>query len=275
MLMKKLLLLSLLIFATLTEARIYNGVAIVVNGEPITVAEISAVRKQLGVSRKDAEDMLIRNRLQKSAMKSIKVSEDEVDKRVELIAKQNNISLKKMQKVLKHQGQNWNKFRDQIKISIQKQKFFKTKIAKTIQRPSDDELQIFYRNHRDLFQMPSSVKVIEYSASTAGRIQALLHNRTKVAGVKKRKITFKGADVTPQLLTMISQTKVGEFTPAFNNGSAYITYKVLHKGKGTTKPFKDVKNAVLSAWGKEQQGTAIDAYFKKMRSGADIEVIRK
>jgi hypothetical protein len=273
--MKKLLLLSLLVFTTLIEAKIYNGVAIVVNGEPITVAEISAVQKQLGVSKRDAKDMLIQNRLQKSAMKNISVSEDEIDKRVDLIAKQNNLSLKKMQSVVKQQGQSWNKFRDQIKISIQKQKFFRTKIAKTIQTPSDDELKIFYHNHSELFKAPSSVKVIEYSASTAGKIQSLLQNPSNSSGVKKRNITFTGANVTPQLLTMVSQTDVGQFTPAFNNGSAYIAYKVLSKGKGKMKPFDDVKNSVIIAWKKEQQSEAIDAYFKKMKSGANIEVIRK
>jgi len=273
--MKKILLLSLLIFATLIEAKIYNGVAIVVNGEPITVAEISAVQRQLGVSKKDAKDMLIQNRLQKSAMKDIVVSEDEIDKRIDLIAKQNNLSLKKMQAALKQEGQSWNKFRDQIKLSIQKQKFFRTKIARTIQNPSDDELKIFYRNHSDLFQVPSSVKVTEYSASTAGKIQSLLRNPSNLSGVKKRNITFKGSDVTPQLLTMISQTEVGHFTPAFNNGNSYITYKVLSKGKGVSRPFKDVKNSVIMAWKKEQQGEAIDAYFKKMKSSANIEIIRK
>jgi len=273
--MKKLLLLSLLIFATLIEARIYNGVAIVVNGEPITVAEISAVQKQLGVSKKDAKDMLIQNRLKKSAMKGIVVSEDEIDKRIELVAKQNNLSLKKMQATVKQQGQSWNKFRDQIKLSIQKQKFFRTKIAKTIQTPSDDELKIFYRNHSELFQIPSSVRVTEYSASTAGKIQALLKNPSNTSGVKKRNITFKGANVTPQLLTMISQTEMGRFTPAFNNGNAYITYKVLSKGRGIRKPFKDANNSVIMAWKREQQSEAVDAYFKKMRSGANIEVIRR
>ena len=275
MLMKKLLLLSLLVFTTLIEAKIYNGVAIVVNGEPITVAEISAVQKQLGVSKKDAKDMLIQNRLQKSAMKNISVSEDEIDKRIELIAKQNNLTLKKMQAAVKQQGQSWNKFRDQIKISIQKQKFFRTKIAKTIQAPSDDELKIFYRNHSDLFEAPSSVRVTEYSASTASRIQAFLQSHSKSSSIKKHNITFKGSDVTPQLLTMISQTAVGGFTPVFNNGSAYITYKVLSKGKGKMRSFDDVKNSVIMAWKKEQQTEAIDAYFKKMKSGASIEVIRK
>lgn len=265
----------MLLCVTIAQAKLYNGVAIVVNGEPITLAEIRAVQKQLGVSRQDAKDMLIQNRLQKSAMKDITVSEDEIDKRVELIAKRNNLSLKKMQIEVKKQGESWNKFRDQIKIAIQKQKFFRTKVSPTISRPSDDELHIFYKNHPELFSVPSNIKVTEYSASSAGKIQAFLSNPSKMNAIKKRNVTFKGGDVTPQLLAMISQTNVGEFTPAFNNGSAYVTYRVKSKGKGTLKPFDDVKNSVIMAWKKEQQGDAVDSYFKKMKSEATIETLRK
>ena len=273
--MKKLLILSLFMLATLAQAKVYNAIAIVVNGEPITTVEISAVQKQLRVSKKEAQEMLIDNRLQKAAMKGIKVSDDEIDKRIELVAKQNSITVKKMQGILKKQGQSWNKFRDQMKTGIQKQKFFRTKIAKNIPVPSDDELKIFYKNHPELFSMPSSITVMEYSASSAGKIQALLANPAKQKGVKRKKKTFKGADITPQLLAMISQTPIGSFTPAFNNGNAFVTYKVLSKGKGKLKPFEDVKNNVIMAWKKEQQGDAVKEYFEKIKSNASIEYIRR
>ncbi len=273
--MKKLFILTFFVLATLVQAKVYNAIAIVVNGEPITTVEISAVQKQLRVSKKEAQEMLIENRLQKAAMKDIKVSEDEIDKRIELIAKQNSITVKKMQGILKKQGQSWNKFRDQMKTGIQKQKFFRTKIAKNIPVPSDDELKIFYRNHPELFSMPSSITVMEYSASSAGKIQALLANPAKRKGVKRKKKTFKGADITPQLLAMISETPIGSFTPAFNNGNAFVTYKVLSKGKGKLKPFEDVKNNVIMAWKKEQQGDAVKDYFEKIKSNASIEYIRR
>ncbi len=275
MLMKKILFLFFVLLATLAQAKVYNAIAIVVDGEPITTVEISAVQKQLRVSKKEAQHMLIENRLQKAAMKDISVSEDEIDKRIEQIAKQNSITVKKMQGVLKQQGQSWNKFRDQMKTGIQKQKFFRTKIAKNIPEPSDDELKIFYRNHPELFSMPSSIAVIEFSASSAGKIQALLENPANQKGIKRKKTTFKGADITPQLLAMISETPIGSFTPAFNNGNAFVTYKVLSKGKGTLKPFEDVKNNVTMAWKKEQQGDAIKDYFEKMKSNATIEYIRR
>ena len=266
--------LFIFLFATYSQAKVLNAIAIVVNGEPITTVEIAAVQKQLHVSKKEAQNMLIESRLQKSAMKGISVSEDEIDQRIKLIAQQNNISIKKMQGILKKQGQSWNRFRDQIKTTIQKQKFFRSKIAPTIPSPTDDQLKIFYRNHPEFFSVPSSVTVMEYSASTPARIQALLHDPANAKGVKHKKVTFRGSDVTPQLLTMISQTPIGKFTPAFNNGNAYVTYRVLSKGKGKAKPFEEVKNNVLMAWKKEQQDDAIKRYFKRMRSGASIEILR-
>ena len=274
MLMKKLLIFTLFMLTTLAQGKMINAIAIVVDGEPITTVEISAVQKQLRVSKKEAQNMLIENRLQKAAMKNISVSEDEIDKRIEMVAKQNSITVKKMQSVIKQQGQSWNTFRDQMKTTIQKQKFFRTKIVKNIPEPSDDELKIFYRNHPELFSMPSSITVTEYSAATAGKIQNLLKNPANRKGIKRKKVTFKGADVTPQLLAMISQTEVGSFTPAFNNGNAFVTYKVLNKGKGKLKPFDDVKNSVVMAWKKEQQGDAIKDYFEKMKTNATIEYIR-
>ena len=272
--MKKLFILAFFILATLTQAKVYNAIAIVVDGEPITTAEISAVQKQLRVSKKEAQNMLIENRLQKAAMKNISVSEDEIDQRITQIAQQNNMTVKKMQGVLKQQKQSWNSFRDQMKISIQKQKFFRSEISKTITAPSEDELKIFYRNHPELFSMPSSITVMEYSAASAGKIQNMLQNPNNRQGIKRKKVTFSGSDVTPQLLAMISQTEIGSFTPAFNNGSAYVTYKVLGKGEGAQKPFDQARNNVTAAWKKEQQSEAIKEYFKKMRSNATIEVLR-
>ena len=273
--MKKLLLISILLFGTLLQARIVNAIAIVVDGEPITTAEIRAVQKQLNVSKKEAENMLIDNRLQKAAMKDITVSEDEVDKGIERIAQQNGMSVKKMQGILKKQGQSWNKFRDQVKGGIKKQKFFRSNIAPTIAEPTTDELKIFYKHHQELFSQPSSITVMEYSASTPDKIQKMLRNPGNQKGISHTKRTLTGSDITPQLLAMLSHTAVGKFTPAFNNGNKYITYKILNRGKGTAKPFDKIKKDVIIAWKRDQQGNAVKRYFEKRKKSATIEYLRR
>jgi hypothetical protein len=272
--MKKLLLSALFICVTVMEARMTNGIAMVVEGEPITIAEIKAVQTQLGVSKSEAKDMLILNRLQKAAMKDIVISEDEIDTRVTLIAKQNNLSLKAMQEEIKKQGLTWRKFREQIQTSLQKQKFFRSKIARTIPEPSDDELKIFYKNNITKFKMPSSITAIEYSASSSKAIQAFLKNPSQRNGIKSRTVVYKGADLTPQLMSMFAGVRLGSFTPAVNNGSAYVSFKITDQGNAVSKPFADVKNSVMSAWRSEQQAEAIKGYFEKMKRSAAIEIIR-
>jgi len=272
--MKKLLLSALFICVTVMEARMTNGIAMVVEGEPITIAEIKAVQTQLGVSKSEAKDMLILNRLQKAAMRDIVISEDEIDTRVALIAKQNNLSLKAMQEEIKKQGLTWRKFREQIQTSLQKQKFFRSKIARTIPEPSDDELKIFYKKNITKFKMPSSITAIEYSASSSKAIQAFLKNPSQRNGIKSRTVVYKGADLTPQLMSMFAGVRLGSFTPAVNNGSAYVSFKITDQGNAVSKPFADVKKSVMSAWRSEQQAEAIKGYFEKMKRSAAIEIIR-
>jgi len=272
--MKKLLLGALFICATVMEARMANGIAMVVEGEPVTIAEIKAVQTQLGVSKSEAKDMLILNRLQKAAMTNVTVTEDEIDTRITLIAKQNNLSLKAMQAEIKKQGLPWRKFREQIKTSLKKQKFFRSKIAKTIPQPSEDELKIFYKNNMSKFKMPSSITAIEYSASTSKAIQAFLKNPSNKKGIKSRKVVYKGADLTPQLMSMFAGVRIGSYTPAVNNGNAYVSFKVKSQGKRVAKPYAQVKNSVMSAWKSQQQAEAIKGYFEKMKRSASIEIIR-
>lgn len=272
--MNKLLFLSLCLFLGAAEAKMVNAIAIVVEGEPITTAEISAVQTQMHISKEEAKTMLIDNRLQKAAMKDIAVTEDEVDERVALIAKQNNMSTEKLQGAVKQQGLTWSKFRDQIKTALKKQKFFKTKIANTIMAPSDDELRLFYENHPELFSMPSSISMTEYSSSSPTAIQAFLQNPAQSKGVKSRTVTVKGSELTPQLHAMIAQTQVGGFTPPFNNGNTYVTFLVKAKGASALKPFDQVKESVTVEWKKDQQDDAIKDYFEKMKSKASIEIIR-
>lgn len=272
-LMKKILLV-LFVLMTISYAKMFNGIAIVVEGEPITTAEVKAVQTQMGVSRSEAKNLLIENRLQRAAMKDIVISEDEIDQRISKIAKQNNLSTKRLQEEIKKQGLTWNKFRDQISTSLKKQKFFRSKIAKTIPIPSRDELKIFYKNNASQFKMPISISATEYSASSSKKLESFLKNRANKKGITQKSVHYKGATLTPQLSAMFVGIRKGYFTPIFNNGSSFVTFRLKQRGKKVLKPFEEVENSVTVAWKNQQQSYAIKAYFEKMKSSANIEIIR-
>jgi len=272
--MKKLILLGFIMLLTLTHAKMIDAIALIVEGEAITTAEIRAVKQQLGVSKEKAVDLLIQDRLQKAAMKNITISEDAVDGKVAQIAAQNNVSIPEMQKILKERGTTWTRYRSSIKESMKKEKFYKEKVVATISTPSDDELAIFYRNHKEEFTIPSSISMIEYSATSEKAIKEFLQTK-KGKGIKSRSVKKSTKDLNPALLGTILQTQDGSFTRPFNAGDRYISYKVLSKQGKVNMPFETSKGAVAARWKQQQQGKALKDYFEKMKTNADIQVIRK
>ena len=93
--MKKLILLGFITLFSFAEAKMVDGIAIIVEGEPITTAEIRAIQTQLSVPKQKACDMLIQDRLQNSAMKNISVDESVIDSKISTIAAQNNLTVPK------------------------------------------------------------------------------------------------------------------------------------------------------------------------------------
>ncbi len=272
--MKKLILLGFITLLTLTHAKVVNAIALIVNGETVTTAEIRAVQQQLEVSKDKAIDLLIQDRLQKAAMKNIVVSEDTIDEKISQIAAQNNVSIPKMQKILKQQGMAWSKYRSSIKESLKKEKFYKENVVATITSPSEDELKIFYRNHKEDFTIPATINMIEYSAPSEATMKKFLQTK-KQKGVKSRSVKKSTKGLNPALLGPILQTHEGSFTRPFNAGDKYISYKILSKQGQRDMPFEAAKGAVAAKWKQQQQGKALKDYFEKMKTEADIQVIRK
>ena len=175
--MKKLILLGCMALFTFAQAKMVDGIAMVVNGEAVTTSEIRAVQQQMNLSKQQAIDLLVQDRLQKSAMKKIRIPQSAVDTKIAQIAAQNNMTVPKMQKLLKQQGTSWSKYRKSIAESLKKQKFFKEKVSATMVKPSEDELKIFYEHHKKEFIIPTSISMIEYSSTSEQTLKNfLLHS---------------------------------------------------------------------------------------------------
>jgi len=272
--MKKLFLLSLIsLLSIFAQAKMVDGLACIVEGKCITTAEVHAVQVQMGVSKKEAMDLLIQDRLQKVAMSDIIIDEKTIDKKISDIAQQNNISVKKMQSILKQQGTPWTKYRESIRNALKKEKFYQEKIAANIPTPTDDELRIFYRNHKKSFTIPSSVSLIEYSGSTEAKMKKFLQTKN-TKGIKSHTITKKTKDLNPTLLGTILNTQNDSYTRPFNAGDRYIVYKVLSKNGKMAMPFESAKGAVAEQWKQQQQNKALKDYFQKLKTNADIQQLR-
>lgn len=271
--MNKLILLGFIALLTFSQAKVVDAIAIIVEGEPVTTAEIRAVQQQMQVSKEQATDLLIQDRLQKSAMKDIVIDEADIDAKIAAIAAQNNLTIPKMQKILEQQGTTWTKYRASVRDAMKKEKFFQENVVSSIPTPSEDELKLFYTNHQDEFTIPATVNLVEYSAPTEEKMKQFLQTKN-AKGIQSRSVTKSTKDLNPGLLGSILQTQDGSFTRPLNAGDKYISYKVVSKQGKVNMPFEAAQGAVAAKWKQEQQGKALKDYFEKLKTNADIQIIR-
>jgi len=272
--MKKLILLGFITLFSLLEAKMLDAIAIIVEGEPVTTAEIRAIQTQMSVSKKKAESLLIQDRLQKSAMKNITIDESAIDSKISSIAAQNNLAVPKMQKILKEQGTSWSKYRSSIRNAMKKEKFFQENVLNTIPEPTEDALKLYYQNHPEEFFVPENISMIEYAANTDQKMKDFLKTKNK-KHVTSRSITKKTEELNPTLLRSILQTQDGSYTRPFNAGNRYITYKILSKNGKVSMPFEVAKGPVTVRWKQKQQNKALKDYFEKLKTNADVQYIRE
>jgi len=271
--MKKLVLFGLMTLLTFSQAKMIDGIAMIVEGEPVTTAEIRAVEQQMQVSKEQAISLLIQDRLQKSAMNDILIAEVDIDTKIAAIAAQNNLTIPKMQKILQEQGTTWNTYRSSVKEAMKKEKFFQQNVVGSIPEPGEDELKLFYRNHQKDFTIPSSVNLVEYAAPSEESMKKFLQTKN-TKGIQSRSVKKATKDLDSTLLGSILQTQDGSFTRPFNAGDKFISYKVISKSGQATMPFEAAKGAVAAKWKQQQQGKALKDYFEKIKTNADIQILR-
>jgi len=270
----KKIVITLTLLLSFGESKILNGVAIIVEDEAITTAEIKSTQQSMKISKQKAIDLLIQNSLQKSVSNEVKISEDEIDSKLEQIATINKLTIKKMQTILKKQGMKWYDYRQRIKTEMKKQKFYQTNIAPLIPIPGEDQLKLFYKKNKKLFKLPTQIVTIEISAKTEDRLKKFFKNNRDLKGIKTKEVTHKGSSTEAGLFSMLTSTPINQVTKPINAGNRYLTYLVKEK-KGTKYlSYKKAKNGVIRAWKHKQRKKATDDYFKKLRTSANIEYIR-
>ncbi len=272
--------LPLLLFILLSSnAQVIDAIAIDVNGEPITIVEIQAVQQKLNMSKKAAVEALIKDRLEKGAIEksNITISEQELDEKIHQIASRKGMSLDQMKQALQQNGLTWSAYREQLMMELKKEHFFQQYIASTISQPNDEELKVYYETHKNEFDSKASdiqMSLIVYASNNSQKLQESMQNPLKkIEGVEQKSVLASSSEMAPQLLKLIENTPEGSFTQPINTGRGFVAYYVKSKGQGQGG-FASVKNAVTMKWLQEQRIKAGNDFFNKLKSNANIRIIR-
>lgn len=276
--MRKFILLFILFLAAL-EARMVDGIAILVKDEPITLYDISTRMKTDHLTRSEAVDLLIRETLEAQEIKkrSLSVNETEVNKRISQLASQNGFSIPQLyDAVWSTQHLTQDAFRKRLKKTMLQQKLYADIAMAGMATPGEEEMREYYRLHPQKYSHSDTFDVTVYQAPAKGVLQREMENpMLQLPSVTMQQATLPYARLEPQLAGLLSRTQAGKFTPILPDPKGgFVAFYIRAKSMPVMQPFAKVKMQVQEDLMADKREQALKDYFDRARLNAEIKTIR-
>ncbi|WP_334096101.1 peptidylprolyl isomerase [Helicobacter typhlonius] len=262
-----------------SQAEIIAGVAIRVNGHAITLSEIAKLQTQMKISKKAAIDMLINERLKDDEIERFKISIDEfkIDEEISQIAANANLSKDALLAEVTRDGTTLQEYRNKIKKQLQTKELMQRILASNISISSEDELLSYYTKHKKEFLLPSSVRVVRYTAQNEGNLQnAIQSPKATIQGVQKINETISLSSLSPQIAQVFLNTPNNEFTPVLTTGgNGFVSFLVKERLGEKAISFDEAKPLINQKIMAQKEQSIITEHFNKIRSSANIITLRE
>ena len=269
--------LSLTLFFSPLNASRVDGISLIINKEPITLYDIHKYATRFNLSKKEALDVLIRQKLEDSEIKKLGISADsfEVDQYIENLAISNGVSQYEFLNLIRSKNIDVAEYKEDLRSKLQRDKLYKKIISTKLQQVGDNELRAYYNDNLNEFSQASAFDVTIYSSADQQALQAIAQNpMSAVSGVELKEATFEAAKTDPKLTLLLNKTAQGSFSTMVKSDQNFVLFFVKKKHNVQNIAFEDAKNYISNrlAEGKEQK--AIEEYFEKLKASANIQVVR-
>ena len=269
--------LSLTLFFSPLNASTVDGISLIINKEPITLYDIHKYATRFNLSKKEALDVLIRQKLEDSEIKKLGISADsfEVDQYIENLAISNGVSQYEFLNLIRSKNIDVAEYKEDLRSKLQRDKLYKKIISTKLQQVGDNELRAYYNDNLNEFSQASTFDVTIYSSADQQALQAIAQNpMSAVSGVELKEATFEAAKTDPKLTLLLNKTAQGSFSTMVKSDQNFVLFFVKKKHNVQNIAFEDAKNYISNrlAEGKEQK--AIEEYFEKLKASANIQVVR-
>lgn len=275
--MKKILL--ILLFTSFLEAKVYDGIAVVVKNEAITLEDIKNEMKISNVDVKKATDALIRQKLEAAEIKErkITVSSSEVYDDIKNMASRNNMSISDFYDAVREaNGMSSTQFKEKIKQKLLSQKLYAAIAYSSMDEPGEEEIQEYYQLHQEEYQHPSSFTVVIYDAKSKELLEEKVDNPmffSPEIAVNEQVLPYDR--ISPELASLLSQTPEHGFTPVVPNGKGgFMSFYVKSVSSAKKDGIESVKSQIINAIMADKREVVLGDYFARLRDNADINIIR-
>ena len=276
--MKKMLFLAagMLSALNLYSAQMVNGIAAIVENEPITLYEVYSLKEQLRASEQDALNLLIRDRLEDAQIKNLNISVTpfELNDRIESIAKQNGMTNSQFRSSIQAQGKDFLEFKNNIEKKMLQEKLYKSILAEAGKNVNEQKAKMYFDANPDKFKVFSTAKVVLYRAKNPEELEAQKTSPSLLSSVQTQELSLDYQSIDPRLAAIISGTNNGEFTQILQGADSFDMFYVKEKIGSYTPSFADVKDNVINELYQGEQEKLMADYFDKLRAKAKIQILR-
>ena len=268
-----------LLFVSLLHAAIYDGVAIVVKDQAITLFEMKEKMSTLHIDAKQASDMLIRERLEAIEIQNqnIRVENAEVYDEISKTAKRNKLSISEFYEAVRNtNGLTSTQLKDKIKQRLLTQKLYMSIAYSAVSEPTQEEIKEYYDLHKEEYKHPSAFDVVLYQAKDKQRLEEKIHNPMFYSPqIKRTEQTLKYKAISPQLAHLLETTPLNHFTPALPDGKKqYISFYIQGITAAAQSKFEDIQEQIKNTMMQERRESVLADYFARLRQNIAIKTIR-
>jgi hypothetical protein len=262
--------------SSIVYAGLIDAIAIKVNDDIITLADIDNKMQALHVDKPTAVNTMVDDMLFDQEIKKNFITVDDIDieNYMMKIAASNNMTLSQFKEAVKAQT-NFDIFKNDIKTKLLKQKLSQKILAGKLRYASDEDTKIYYDNNQDLFSVASKIDVIKYSSNDQQLLAQVLNNPMFFnENIKRENQTIDMKTASSNIRYLLNGINNGKFTKIAKDNSKYMMFFVKEKKEISVLEYEKVKNKIFEIIMKDRENQFLKTHFSQLRLEADIEVIR-
>ncbi len=262
---------------SLSFGQIIDAIALVVNDTPITQYDIKKRMKEKNLTEENATSQLVDEALFEGLVRKYNITADlfDVNNYLDRIAASNGMDLYFFKSIIKQKYKDFSKYEEQTKKLIIRQKLIDRLVKGNLKIANEEDLKIYYDNNKNLFQVSSNIKALQFSSKNKNLLTKAMKNpRENFSEVMKTPVDLDQNNLNPQLRYILNETKENQFTPIFNANKHFVSLLILRKEGVQNIALENVKDRIFNIIMQDREKKYLEDYFEKLKLSADIKIVR-
>ncbi|RKV26754.1 SurA protein [Helicobacter pylori] len=260
------------------EDKVVGGISLFVNGSPITLYQIQEEQKKSKVSKAQARDRLIAERIKNQEIERLKihVDDDKLDQEMAMMAQQQGMDLDHFKQMLMAEG-HYKLYRDQLKEHLEMQELLRNILLTNVDTSSETKMREYYNKHKEQFSIPTEIETVRYTSTSQEDLErAMADPNLEIPGVSKANEKIEMKTLNPQIAQVFISHEQGSFTPVMNGGGGqFITFYIKEKKGKNEVSFSQAKQFIAQKLVEESKDKILEEHFEKLRVKSRIVMIRE